>query len=99
MRSSPFASASVNRHYARGAVGLLALTAAVVGAAAGAPAALALLIVTVVAWRGCPTCWAVGLMETRADEARACGRGSCGSDAGVHVRRAAPRARGGQAGA
>ena len=39
-------------HYARGALGLLALIAAVMGAAAGAPAALALLIVTGAAWRG-----------------------------------------------
>ena len=46
-------------------LGLLALIAAVVGAAAGAPAALALLLVTVAAWRGCPTCWAIGLIRTR----------------------------------
>jgi hypothetical protein len=65
MRSSPFASASVKQHYARGALGLLALVLAVAGAALGAPAALALLIVTVAAWRGCPTCWTVGLMQTR----------------------------------
>jgi hypothetical protein len=65
MRRSPLASTSVNRHYARGALGLLALIAAVVGTAAGAPAALALLIVTVASWRGCPTCWAIGLIETR----------------------------------
>ena len=53
------------RHYARGGLGLLALIAAVVGAAAGAPAALALLLVTVASWRGCPTCWAIGLIQTR----------------------------------
>jgi len=62
----PFASRSVRVHYLRGVVGLVAATVAVVGAALGAPVALALLIVTVAAWRGCPTCWAVGLMETRA---------------------------------
>lgn len=62
-------------HYARGALGLLALIAAVMGAAAGAAAALALLIVTGVAWRGCPTCWAVGLTQTRAREA--CADGHC----------------------
>jgi hypothetical protein len=70
MRSSPFASRSVPLHYVRGAVGLLALLMALAGAAAATPAALALLVVTVVAWRGCPTCWAVGLMHTR--ECRAC---------------------------
>ena len=61
----PFASRSVARHYVRGAVGLLALILAFVGAALVSPVALLLLIVTVVAWRGCPTCWAVGLMQTR----------------------------------
>jgi hypothetical protein len=73
MRPSPLASRSIKRHYARGALGLLALIAAVAGAAVATPAALALLIVTVVAWRGCPTCWAVGLMQTR----EACSDGSC----------------------
>ena len=62
-------------HYARGALGLLALVAAVTGAAVGAPAALALLIVTGVAWRGCPTCWAIGLVQTR--EREACADGHC----------------------
>ena len=71
MRSSYLASASVKRHYARGAVGLIALTAAVVGAAVATPAALVLLAVTVVSWRGCPTCWAIGLLETR--DCQACG--------------------------
>ena len=61
-----FASRSVKVHYVRGAVGLLALVLAVVGASVLSPAALVLLIVTVAAWRGCPTCWAVGLMQTRA---------------------------------
>jgi hypothetical protein len=63
------ASKSVQTHYARGALGLLALVAAVAGAVA-TPAALVLLILTAFAWRGCPTCWAVGLMQTR--ERQAC---------------------------
>ena len=66
---SPFASRSVRGHYVRGAIGLVAMVAAVVGSALGAPAALALLVLTVAAWRGCPTCWAVGLMQTREREA------------------------------
>lgn len=74
------ASSSINRHYARGALGLLALAAAVAGAALGAPVALVGLIVAAAAWRGCPTCWAVGLMQTRAREA--CPDGSCGRAAG-----------------
>jgi len=77
MPSTPFASRSVKQHYARGALGLLALVAAVAGAAAGAPAALALLILTVASWRGCPTCWAIGLLQTR--EREACSDGSCGN--------------------
>ena len=66
MQSSPLASSSVRRHYMRGAIGLIALALALAGAAAGAPSAILLVIVTVVAWRGCPTCWAIGLLQTRA---------------------------------
>ena len=65
-----FASHSVKAHYLRGAIGLVALVAAIVGAAVLSSAALVLLVVTVAAWRGCPTCWAVGLVQTRACEAR-----------------------------
>ena len=65
----PFASASVPRHILRGVVGLLALAGAVVGTGPLGPAALILLAVTVVAWRGCPTCWAVGLIQTRERQA------------------------------
>jgi hypothetical protein len=75
MPSSPFASRSVPRHYMRGALGLLALVAALAGAAAATPAALALLIITPIAWRGCPTCWMVGLIQTH--ERRACSGRSC----------------------
>lgn len=77
MRRSPFASRSVGRHYARGVIGLLAVVAAAFGTALGAPAAIALLLVTLVAWRGCPTCWAIGLMHTR----EACADGRCGTGA------------------
>jgi hypothetical protein len=73
MTSSPFASRSVRRHYARGALGLLAAVGGVLGAALGVPAAIALLLVTLAAWRGCPTCWAIGLMHTR----EACADGRC----------------------
>ncbi|HEX8103235.1 MAG TPA: hypothetical protein VF533_11530 [Solirubrobacteraceae bacterium] len=74
----PFASASVPRHLARGLVGLLALVAAFAGAGLGSPAALALLVVTVVAWRGCPTCWTVGLLQTMECERRSCARKPAG---------------------
>jgi hypothetical protein len=75
MNSAPLSSRTVARHYARGALGLLVLVAAVVGAAVGVPAALALLIVTGAAWRGCPTCWVLGLVQTR--EREACADGGC----------------------
>ncbi len=75
MNSAPLSSRTVAMHYARGALGLLALVAAVTGAAVGAPAALALLIVTGAAWRGCPSCWAIGLVQTR--EREACADGHC----------------------
>ena len=65
MPSSSLASTSTKTHYMRGALGLLALAAGAVGAALATPAALLLLIVTAAAWRGCPPCWAVGLMQTR----------------------------------
>ena len=65
MHASPLASRTVGRHLLRGVLGLAAAIAAVAGAALGVPALLALLAVTVVAWRGCPTCWAVGLGQTR----------------------------------
>ena len=76
MRSSPLASTSVKQHYIRGALGLLALVAALVGATSATPAALLLLIVTAVCWRGCPTCWAVGLMQTREEQSCTCARHS-----------------------
>jgi hypothetical protein len=46
-------------------VGLAAFIGAVIGAALVGPVALLLLLVAGAAWRGCPTCWAVGLMHTR----------------------------------
>jgi hypothetical protein len=44
------------------------------------PISLALLPLTAFAWRGCPTCWTVGLLGTLADDrARGggCATGSC----------------------
>ena len=69
MNSAPLSSRTTARHYVRGILGLLALLAAVIGAAVGPPAALALLLVSGAAWRGCPTCWAIGLVRTREREA------------------------------
>ncbi|MFN8114422.1 MAG: hypothetical protein U0R51_14630 [Solirubrobacterales bacterium] len=70
MKISPLASSSVGVHIARGVGGLVALVAAVLGTAVVGPPALLLLLAAAFAWRGCPTCWAVGLMHTR--EGAAC---------------------------
>ncbi len=61
-----FASRSVARHLVRGAVGLTLLVAAFVLGATWSPVALLLALPAVVALRGCPTCWALGLVQTRA---------------------------------
>jgi hypothetical protein len=69
----PFASASVLRHLLRGVIGLLALVGAFAGTGTIGAASLLLLIVTVAAWRGCPTCWTVGLLQTM-EHQRSCRR-------------------------
>lgn len=74
----PFASRSTSIHLVRGLIGLLAVIGAVAGVGLGAPVTLILLLVAVAAWRGCPTCWMVGLMQTREREA-ACRGGRCAS--------------------
>jgi hypothetical protein len=67
VQRSPLASGSVAEHVLRGAVGVLAAAVAIVLIAVVGPVSLLLLGVTVIAWRGCPTCWAVGLFGTLAD--------------------------------
>ncbi|CAN5595897.1 hypothetical protein BH11ACT8_BH11ACT8_34070 [soil metagenome] len=60
-----FASRSVPVHLVRGGLGLVLL---VVGLAMAHTSALWLLLVplTVVCWRGCMSCWTIGLIATRA---------------------------------
>jgi hypothetical protein len=64
---SPLASGSVREQLFRGAVGLAAAMLAIVLVAVVGPISLVLLLLTAVAWRGCPTCWTVGLLGTLAD--------------------------------
>jgi hypothetical protein len=74
---SPLASGSVRVHVVRGVGGLLAAALAIAGLLSPVgPVSLALLPVTAFAWRGCPTCWTVGLLGALADERarRACPR-------------------------
>jgi hypothetical protein len=64
---SPLASRSVREHLLRGVVGLIVAGAAIVLCRRVGPVALMLLPLTAIAWRGCPTCWTVGLLGTLAD--------------------------------
>ena len=77
-RRSPLASGSVRAHLLRGVAGLAAAVLAIMLVAVVVPVSLVLLPLTAVAWRGCPTCWTIGLFGTLADDRarRSCSR--CG---------------------
>ncbi|HEY1590954.1 MAG TPA: hypothetical protein VGF81_04125 [Solirubrobacteraceae bacterium] len=66
-RRSPLASGSISEHLLRGVAGLIAAVLAIALLARVGPASLVLLPITALAWRGCPTCWTVGLFGTLAD--------------------------------
>jgi hypothetical protein len=59
-----FASATLAGHLLRGALGVVALAAAISMGPESAAASLALGGVALLAFRGCPLCWTVGLFET-----------------------------------
>jgi hypothetical protein len=59
-----FASATVVRHLARGAIGFGLIGSAFALTARVGPVALLLAPVGMVALRGCPTCWIAGLIQT-----------------------------------
>ena len=64
-----FASKSVLEHLARGIVGFGALAVAIVlgGASSGlgsVAGSAALALFALVALRGCPVCWSIGMVET-----------------------------------
>jgi hypothetical protein len=61
---SVLASKSVARHLARGAIGFGLIGAAIALTTSAGPAALLLAPFGLVALRGCPTCWCVGLVQT-----------------------------------
>jgi len=71
-----FASSSVAEHVARGVVGLL-LAVASIALASTTPWALLGLVLAGVAWRGCPTCWTLGLVQTLGRASPGCVDGSC----------------------
>ncbi len=70
-----FASRSIAEHLLRGAVGLPLLLAGFVLVGPVGPVSLLLLVPAVALLRGCPTCWALGLVQTR--ERTRCSRGTC----------------------
>lgn len=74
-----FASASLPRHLARGAVGFGALAGSVALLPAAGPVSLLLLPAGLLALRGCPTCWTAGLVQTvtRGRLRRSCADGRC----------------------
>lgn len=59
-----FASRSVPRHLVRGLVGFGSLAVAVAGVLTGRWYLLALVPVGLIALRGCPMCWTIGLLQT-----------------------------------
>ncbi len=59
-----FASRSLTEHLFRGALGIGALIASVLLAPRSPIASLALVPVALVAFRGCPLCWTLGLAQT-----------------------------------
>ncbi|MFF8769163.1 hypothetical protein [Kitasatospora sp. NPDC015120] len=75
-----YASRTLAEHLVRGAVGFVALVGAFALLPFAGPVALLLLPVGLLAFRGCPTCWVIGLMETvsRGRLQRECADGRCG---------------------
>lgn len=78
-----FASKTIIEHLVRGALGIGAFAAAAALAPAHPILALSLLPMGLVALRGCPMCWTVGLVQTIVARARGrstaalCVDGSC----------------------
>lgn len=71
-----FASRTVTRHIVRGVIGLSLLIAAFALIPLVGALSLLLALPAVVALRGCPTCWLLGLSETLANR-RPCPDGAC----------------------
>jgi hypothetical protein len=70
-----FASRTVGEHLLRGVVGLPLTVAAFVLVGTLGPLSLLLLVPAVALLRGCPTCWALGLVQTRERTRCSTGRG------------------------
>jgi hypothetical protein len=78
-----FASKGIVEHLARGVLGVGALAASVVFATSHPFVSIIAIPAGLLALRGCPTCWTIGLVETVAGKVRgraaggACADGSC----------------------
>ncbi|MEU9379352.1 hypothetical protein AB0D94_37135 [Streptomyces sp. NPDC048255] len=74
-----FASKSVPRHLARGAIGFGLIIGSIALVPVAGPASLLAAPLALIAFRGCPTCWMVGLAQTvsRGRLERRCTDGVC----------------------
>ncbi|MEV7790414.1 hypothetical protein AB0O68_00290 [Streptomyces sp. NPDC087512] len=74
-----FASKSVPRHLARGAIGFGLIIGSIALVPVAGPATLLAAAPALIAFRGCPTCWMVGLAQTisRGRLERQCTDGVC----------------------
>lgn len=74
-----FASTSVPRHLARGAIGFGLIIGSIAMVPVVGPVALLAAPPALIAFRGCPTCWMVGLAQTisRGRLERQCTTGAC----------------------
>ncbi|MFD4374855.1 hypothetical protein [Streptomyces sp. NPDC058486] len=74
-----FASKSVPRHLARGALGFGLIIGSIALVPVAGPATLLAAPLALIAFRGCPTCWMVGLAQTisRGRLERQCADGVC----------------------
>ncbi|GHI82809.1 hypothetical protein Sxan_01730 [Streptomyces xanthophaeus] len=76
---SNFASKSVPRHLARGAIGFGLIIGSIALVPVAGPVTLLAAPLALIAFRGCPTCWMVGLAQTvsRGRLERQCADGVC----------------------
>ncbi|MFF3209775.1 hypothetical protein ACFYYB_03840 [Streptomyces sp. NPDC002886] len=74
-----YASRSVPRHLARGAIGFGLIVGSIALVPVAGPVTLLAAPLALVAFRGCPTCWMVGLAQTisRGRLERRCADGVC----------------------
>lgn len=74
-----YASKSVPRHLARGAVGFGLIAGSIALIPVTGPVSLLAAPLALIAFRGCPTCWMVGLAQTisRGRLERRCADGVC----------------------